>query len=169
MPPGKADVDIWATTHINNVVTTLYARFCWHLCVYSNSRNDVPRVAQWYGTIAAHTRRHASVPVVFCVHVYSFAGLIRRMPPPTFRDTAVTYRHSGTSIFQLRAHWVRISWSTGSEKSSRWESNPRLPACKVSTLSTRPGSPPFLLASHEKAPYDVHTRKTQIRLHSCAN
>ena len=23
----------------------------------------------------------------------------------------------------------------------RWESNPRLPACKASTLSTRPGSP----------------------------
>ena len=48
--------------------------------MYSNSRNDVPRVAQRYGTIAAHTRRRASVLVVFvvfvvfCVHVYSFAG-----------------------------------------------------------------------------------------------
>ena len=31
------------------------------VCVYSNSRNDVPRVAQQYGTIAAHTRRCASV------------------------------------------------------------------------------------------------------------
>ena len=31
------------------------------VCVYSNSRNDVPRVAQRYGTIAAHTRRRASV------------------------------------------------------------------------------------------------------------
>ena len=27
------------------------------VCVCSNSRNDVPRVAQRYGTIAAHTRR----------------------------------------------------------------------------------------------------------------
>ena len=35
--------------------------------VYSNSRNDVPRVAQRYGTIAAHTRRRASVLVVFVV------------------------------------------------------------------------------------------------------
>ena len=26
-------------------------------------------------------------------------------------------RHSDTTIFQLRAHWVRISWSIGSEKS----------------------------------------------------
>ena len=34
------------------------------VCVYSNSRNDVPRVAQRYGTIAAHTRRRASVLVV---------------------------------------------------------------------------------------------------------
>ena len=89
------------------------------VCVYSNSRNDVPRVAQRYGTIAAHTRRRASVLVVFavfCVHMHSFAGLIRRTPPPTFSDTAITDRHSDTTIFQLRAHWVRISWSIGSEK-----------------------------------------------------
>ena len=89
------------------------------MCV-SNSRNDVPRAAQRYGTIAAHTRRRASVLVVFIVfsvHVYSFAGLIRRTPPPTFSDTAITDRHSDTTIFQLRAHWVRISWSIGSEKS----------------------------------------------------
>ena len=93
---------------------------CFTVCVYSNSRNDVPRVAQGYGTIAAHTRRRASVLVVyvvFCVHVYSFAGLIRRTPPPTFSNTAITDRHSDTTIFQLRAHWVRISWSIGSEKS----------------------------------------------------
>ena len=70
------------------------------MCVYSNSRNDVPRVAQRYGTIAAHTRRRASVLVVcsVCVHMHSFAGLIRRTPPPTFSDTAITDRHSGTTI-----------------------------------------------------------------------
>ena len=97
--------------------------------VYSNSRN-VPRVAQRYGTIAAHTRRRASVLVVyvvFCVHVYSFAGLIRRTPPPTFSDTAITDSHSDTTILQLRARWVRISWPIGSENRSdmcpRWESN----------------------------------------------
>ena len=111
----------------------------------SNSRNDV---AQRYGTIAAHTRRRASVLVVFvvfCVHMYSFAGLIRRTPPPTFSDTAITDRYSDTTIFQLRAHWVRISWSIDRKNRPdmcpRWESNPRLPACKASTLSTRPGSP----------------------------
>ena len=70
----------------------------------SDSRNDVPRVAQRYGTIVAHTRRRASVLVVFvvvCVHMHSFAGLKRRMPPPTFSDTAITDRHSDTTIFQL--------------------------------------------------------------------
>ena len=90
------------------------------VCVYSNSRNDVPRVAQWYGTTAAHTWCRASVIivfVVFCVHMHSFAGLIRRTPPPVFSDTAITDRHSDTTIFQLRAHWVRISWPIGSEKS----------------------------------------------------
>ena len=121
---------------------------CVCVCVYSNARNDVPLVAQRHGTIATHTRRHASglvVFVVFCVHMYSVAGLIRRTPPPTFSDTAITYRHSDTNIFLLRAHWVRISWSIGSENRSdmcpRWESNPRPPACKASTLSARPGSP----------------------------
>ena len=47
------------------------------VCVCSDSRKDVPRVAQWYGTIAAHTRRPLSVLVVFvvfCVHMYRFAG-----------------------------------------------------------------------------------------------
>ena len=139
--------------HLYNLVM-----FCSRLsltppCVYSNSRNDLPRVAQRYGTIAAHTRRRASllvVFVVFCMHMYSFAGLIRRTPLPTFSDTAITDRYSDTTIFQLRAHWVRISWSIGSQKIVRtcapwWESNPRLPACKVSTLSTRPGSPHVLL------------------------
>ena len=87
-------------------------------CVFQFS-NDVPRVAQRYGTIAAHTRRRASVLVVFvvfCVYMYSFVGLIRRTPPPTFSDTAITDRHSDTTNFQLRAHWVWISWSIGSEK-----------------------------------------------------
>ena len=58
----------------------LYNMPCLRQCVYSNSRNDVPRVAQRYGTIAARTRRCASVLVVFvvfCVHMYSFAGLIK--------------------------------------------------------------------------------------------
>ena len=90
------------------------------VCVYSNSRNDVPRVAQRYGTIAAHTRCRASVLVVFvvfCVHINNFAGLIRRTPPLMFSNTAITDRHSDTTIVQLRAHWVRISWYFGSEKS----------------------------------------------------
>ena len=103
-------------THTNPVGEKL----AHHQSVSSNSRNDVLRVAQRYGTIAAHTRRRASVLVVFvvfCVYMHSFAGLIRRTPPPTFSDTAITDRHSDTTIFQLRAHWVRISWSIGSEKS----------------------------------------------------
>ena len=59
-------------------------------------------MAQRYGTIAAHTQRCASVLVVFvvfCVHMHSFAGLIRRTSPPTFSDTAVTDRHSDTTFF----------------------------------------------------------------------
>ena len=110
---------------------------------------------EWLSSIEplpTHTRRRASVLVVcviFCMHMHNFACLIRQTPPPTFSDTAITDRHSDTSIFQLRAHWVQISWSIGLEESFGhvpwWESNPRLPACKVSTLSTRPGSPKVCL------------------------
>ena len=49
------------------------------VCVYSNSRNDVRRVAQRYGTIAAHTQRRASVLVVFVlfsVLMHSFESLL---------------------------------------------------------------------------------------------
>ena len=134
--------------------------------MYSNTRNDVPRVAQRYGTFAAHTRRRASVLVVFvvfCVHMYSFAGLIRRTPPPTFSDTAITDPHSDTTIFQLRAHWVRISWFIGLEKRSDmcpwWESNPRLPTCKASTLSIRPGSP-LIIASNGRVDQNICCRAT---------
>ena len=60
-----------------------------------------------------HTPARASVLVyvVFCVHMYSFAGLIRWTPLPTFSDTTITGHHSDTTIFQLRAHWVQMSWS----------------------------------------------------------
>ena len=74
---------------------------CMCVYVYFNSRNDVPRVAQWDGTIAAHYRRRASVLVVFvvcCVHMHSFAGLIRQTPLPTFSDATVTDHHSDTTI-----------------------------------------------------------------------
>ena len=72
---------------------------------------------EWLSSMEPLPHTHASVLVVFCMHMYSFAGLIRRTPPPTFSDTAITDRYSDTTIFQLRAAWVRISWSIGLEKS----------------------------------------------------
>ena len=111
------------------------------LCVCSNSRNDVSRVAQRYGTIAAHTRRRASVLVVFvvfCEHMHSFAGLIRRTPLPTFSDTAITDRHSDTTILSSELTGCiypgLLDRKNRSDMCPRWESNPRLPACKANTL-----------------------------------
>ena len=139
------------------------------MCVYSSSRNDVPRVAQRYGTIAAHTRRRASVLVVFvvfCVHMHSFAGLIRRTPSPTFSDTVITNRHSDTTIFQLRAHWGGypglLDRKNSPDMCPRWESNPRLPACKASTLSTRPGSPQSLPTNGSEGIYILSAEPPSI-------
>ena len=117
------------------------------VCVYSNSRNDVPRVAQRYGTIAAHTRRRASVLVVFvvfCMHMHSFAGLIRRSvtlqsPTPTLIPLFSSSEFTGCGYTGL------LDRKNRSDMCPRWESNPRLPACKTSTLSTRPGSPLFVI------------------------
>ena len=86
----------------------------------SNSRSDIRRVAQRYGTMAAHTRRRASVLVMFIVYLLAhvqFCRFDKADATPTFSDTVVSDRHSDTIIFQLRAHWVRLSWSIGSEKS----------------------------------------------------
>ena len=47
------------------------------VCLCSNSRNDVLRVAQRYGTIAAHTRRRASVRVVFAVFLRAYVQFCR--------------------------------------------------------------------------------------------
>ena len=117
--------------------------------MYSKSRNDVPRVAQRYGTIAAHTRRRASVLVVFvvfCVHMHSFAGLIRRTPP----RRSVTLQSPTASLIPLFSSSELLTGcgypglldrKNRSDMCPRWESNPRLPACKASTLSTRSGSP----------------------------
>ena len=118
------------------------------MCVYSSSRNDVPRVAQRNGTIAAHTRRRASVLVVFvvfCVHMYSFAGLIRRTPPPTFSDTVITAATLiplfSSSELTGCGYLGPLDRKNRSDMCPRWESNPRLPACKASTLFIKPGSP----------------------------
>ena len=63
---------LFGTRNCSKLGRSLYSCVC--MCVYSNTRNDVARVAQRYGTIAAHTQRPASVLVVFvvfCVHMYS--------------------------------------------------------------------------------------------------
>ena len=43
-------------------------------------------------------RAHYLSVCCVCMHMYSFAGLIRRTPPPTFSDTAITNRHSDTTF-----------------------------------------------------------------------
>ena len=86
-------------------------------------------MAQRYGTMATHTRLRASLLFVFVIFLRAHVQLIRRTPPPTFSYTAIIDRHSDTSLFQLRAHWVRISWSIGSEDPVRTRA-----ACESRTL-----------------------------------
>ena len=82
------------------------------MCVCSDSRNDVPRVAQRCGTIAAHTRRRLYVLVVFvvfCVHMYRFASFNNADATATFRDTAIIDPHSDTSVFlgaDILVYWI---------------------------------------------------------------
>ena len=126
---------------------------CVCVCVYSNSRNDIPRVAQRYGTIAAHTRRRASVLVVFvvfCVHMYSCAGLIRRTPRsvPLQSPTATLIPLFSSSELTGCGYPGLLDRKNRSDMCPRWESNSRLPARKASTLSTRPGSPLYILTTY---------------------
>ena len=73
--------------------------------------------------------------------MHIFAGLIRRTPPPTFSDTAITDHHSDTTIFQLRAHWVRISWSIRLHAGSRGFDSHRGHMSERFFRSNRPGYP----------------------------
>ena len=65
---------------------------------------------------------------------------------PTFSDTAITDRHSDTTFSSSEltgcGYLGLLDRKNRSDMCPRWESNPRLPACKASTLSTRPGSLP---------------------------
>ena len=89
---------------------------------YSNPILVTKRRSPSGSAVRNHGRAHPA-PCIrpHCVcSVFAYActvppGLIRRTPSPTFSDTAITDRHSGTTIFRLRTHWKRISWSIGSE------------------------------------------------------
>ena len=79
---------IWMNEYLNSIIVNLpnklIRRFVFgrltavlslipYRCVWFNSRNDVLRVAQRYGTMDAHTRRRASVLVMvvvcMCAHI----------------------------------------------------------------------------------------------------
>ena len=91
--------------------------------------------------------------------MYSFAGLIRRMPPPTFSDTAITDCHSHTLLSSSEltgcGYPDLLDRKNRSNMCPRWESNPQITACKASTLSTGPGS---LL------PEDIKVKWTDFKL-----
>ena len=76
-------------------------------------RGPAPRVAQRYGTIAAHSApcvRSRCVCSVLRAHVqFCRFDKVDATANTAHCDTAITDRHSDTTIFQLRAHWVRIS------------------------------------------------------------
>ena len=79
-----------------------------------------------------HIRNTISVCVVFCVYMYSFVGLIRWTPPPTFSDTTIINRHSDTT-FSCSKHTGcgypgLLARKNCSDMCRPWDSNPRLPA-----------------------------------------
>ena len=74
--------------------------------------------------MAAHTQRRAPILVMFVVCLRAHVQFWRFDKADTtadVHDSAITFPppppHSDTTIFQLRAHWVWISWSIGSKKS----------------------------------------------------
>ena len=128
LPRDLANVYAWKTMFDpyieSNASVCIYV--CMYVCMYVWYVVCIPILVttfpEWLSGMEPlpHTPgavRPSSLCLLFCVHMHSFAGLIRRTPPPTLSDTAITDRHSDTTIFQLRAHWVRMSWSIGLEKS----------------------------------------------------
>ena len=75
----------------------------------------VTTFTEWFSGTEPWPRTHGAVRpsssclYCVCVHIFSFAGLIRRTPLPTFSDTAITDCHSDTTIFLLRAHFFMLN------------------------------------------------------------
>ena len=110
------------------------------LLLLSDSRNDVPHMAQQYRTMAMHTWYRASVLdvfVVFCMHMYSFAGLIRHMPPQSPTATLIplftSSEHTG------RGYHCLLDRKNHLDMYRLWESNSWFPVW-TANLSTRPGA-----------------------------
>ena len=86
-----------------------------------------------------------SVCVVLCVHMYSFAGSIRRRPQPTFSDTTITDRQSD-SLLPARStlgadSLVYLIWKTSFGHMPPVEVEPSNSCITANTLSTRQGTP----------------------------
>ena len=93
---------------------------------YTHLESQVPVTRRSYFlefSVSRHARgglwriRHQTSALLEISPLNKFAT--GRFGAPMFSDTAITDRHSDTTIFQLRAHWVRIFWSIGLEKSFR--------------------------------------------------
>ena len=82
-----AQRNVSIVAHIRHRSPSFFRSHCLFVSVVIVQRGHRPWVRN-------HIRHITSVYVVFCVHMYSFAGLIRRTPPPTFSDTAITDRYS---------------------------------------------------------------------------
>ena len=118
------------------------------VCVESNSRTKVPPPPP---QVAQHGKAHRVLCIrpqcicsVFCVHMYSFAHLIRRTPPSTFSDTVNQQPQLWYHYFPAQSTMGLISWSIGLEKSFNhvlpMGVKPLTSCKKAKPLSTRPGA-----------------------------
>ena len=119
-------------THISKLELVFSQKLLGHLkptclwklmsvCVWSNSCNDVPGVAQWYGTMAAHTGCHGSVLIMFVMCLHAYVQFCRFDKAEATPDVQWHCNHRPPFWYhylpaQSSIHLVRISWSIGSEK-----------------------------------------------------
>ena len=115
-----------------------------YLFVCSSCASLMRPLSQWTNYI----RHITSVCLVFCMHMYSFACLIRRTPPPIICDTAITACQSDTNFSSSELTGCRypglLDWKIVLT-CCRWESIPWFPAWTANTLFTRPGAVSFVI------------------------
>ena len=117
----------------------LYYEFSAHIGAYPVCVCMCIPILEWLSAV----RNHCHTNPAPCVRPRCVCNVLRHHRPSVTMQspTATLIPLFSSSELTGRGYPGLLDRKNHSDMCPRWESNPRLPACKASTLSTRPDSP----------------------------
>ena len=123
IPPGEHRNENWDNSAVTFLKADIHTHAPWTIAPYMQVYMKIYRLSNEPGR---------------CMYMNSFPGLIKLVPRPTFRNTAVTNQHPNITCYS--SDLPRISWFTMLKiiigLASRWESSPQLLREKRSAART---------------------------------